>query len=96
MAKILNVNDLCDAISSSTLADHAQRELIGSLEAATARAASVLAEHYGILSEHAEYEGGFGGLCVNFLPAHKGQPCPDVIDTGDVDGDWGDEEEAVS
>ncbi len=96
MAKILTVNDLCDAISGSTLDEDTQRALIGSLEAVTAHAASILAGHYGILSENAEYEGGFGGLCVNFRPAHKGQPCPDVIDAGDEDGDWDDEAEVAA
>ncbi|MBR1165029.1 hypothetical protein [Bradyrhizobium elkanii] len=88
MTKILNVNDLCDAITGSTLDEHTQRALIGSLEAAVARTASVLAEHYGISSAHAEYEAGCGGLCVNFYPAYDGQACPDVIDAGDEGGDW--------
>jgi hypothetical protein len=88
MTKILNVNDLCDAISSSMLDEATQRALIGALEAAASRAAKVLADHYGIISEHAEYEGGFGGLCVNFRPAYEGQACPDVIDAGDEGGEW--------
>lgn len=88
MTKILNVNDLCDAICGATLDDATQRALIGAVEASVSRAAKVLADHYGILSEHAEYEAGFGGLCVNFRPAHDGQGCPDVIDAGDEGGDW--------
>ncbi|MGY3134585.1 hypothetical protein ACVWZM_005267 [Bradyrhizobium sp. USDA 4501] len=88
MTKILNVNDLCDAISDSTLDEHTQRALIASIEAAVARAASVVADHYGIISAHAEYGRGFGGLCVNFRPASEGQECPAVIDAGDEGGDW--------
>ncbi|MCP1850282.1 MULTISPECIES: hypothetical protein [unclassified Bradyrhizobium] len=88
MTKILNVKDLCDAIVGSTLDEHVQRALIGSMEAAVARAASVVADHYGIISAHAEYERGFGGLCVNFHPAHEGQEWPAVIDAGDEGGDW--------
>ncbi|WP_050384131.1 hypothetical protein [Bradyrhizobium pachyrhizi] len=88
MTKILNVNDLCDAISDSTLDEHTQRVLIGSLEAAVLIAANALAEHYGVVAKHAEYEAGCGGLCVNFYPAHEGQECPDVIDAGDEGGDW--------
>ncbi|WP_316163447.1 hypothetical protein [Bradyrhizobium sp. SZCCHNRI20481] len=53
-----------------------------------AHVAKVLADHYGIISEHTKYEGGFGGLCVNFRPAYEGQECPDVIDEGDEGGDW--------
>ncbi|MCP1972985.1 MULTISPECIES: hypothetical protein [Bradyrhizobium] len=88
MTKILNVNDLCDAICGSTLDDSTQRILIGAVEAAVRRAANVLAHRYGIVSGPAEYETGFGGLCVNFRPAHVGQECPDVIDAGDEGGNW--------
>ncbi|MBH5373437.1 hypothetical protein [Bradyrhizobium glycinis] len=88
MTKILNVNELCDAIAASTLDDDTQRALIDALETSVAHVAKVLADHYGIISEHAEYEGGFGGLCVNFRPAYEGQECPDVIDEGDEGGDW--------
>ena len=88
MTKILDVNDLCDAISDSTLDEGTQLALFGVLEAAVSHAAAVLADHYGIRANHAEYERGFGGLCVNFRPAHDGQECPDVIDAGDVGGDW--------
>ncbi|PDT64275.1 hypothetical protein CO683_39150 [Bradyrhizobium ottawaense] len=88
MTKILNVNDLCDAIAASTLDDVTQRALIDALETSVAHVAKVLAGHYGTISEHAEYEGGFGGLCVNFRPACEGQECPDVIDEGDEGGDW--------
>ena len=88
MTKILDANDLCDAVAASTLDEDTKHALIGSLEASVAQVAHVLANHYGIRSEHAEYEAGFGGLCVNFRPAHDGQECPDVIDDGDVGGDW--------
>ncbi|GLR90899.1 hypothetical protein [Bradyrhizobium iriomotense] len=88
MTKILNVNDLCDAISGSTLDDATQGILIVTLATSVAIAAKVLADHYGVISEHAEYESGFGGLCVNFRPAYDGQECPDVIDEGDEGGDW--------
>jgi len=88
MSKILNVNDLCDAISGLTLVDAIQRVLIDALETSVAHAAKVLADHYGVISEHAEYEAGCGGLCVNFRPAYEGQECPDVIDAGDEGGDW--------
>ncbi len=88
MTKILDVNDLCDAISQSTLPDGTRRALIDTLEASVALAAGVLAQHYGIVSDHAEYEAGCGGLCVNFRPAFEGQDCPDVIDASDEGGDW--------
>lgn len=84
MTKILNVNDLCDAISDSTLAEDIKRNLIASLEAPVSRAARTLADRYGISSGQAEYERDFGGLCVTFRPAHEGQECPGVIDAGDV------------
>ncbi|WP_316188836.1 hypothetical protein [Bradyrhizobium sp. SZCCHNS1054] len=88
MTKILNVNDLCDAIVGSTLDDATQRALIDELQTSVARAAKALADHYGVISEHAEYEAGCGGLCVNFRPAYEGQECPEVIDEGDEGGDW--------
>ncbi len=88
MTKILDVNDLCDAIVGSTLDASRQRALIDDLESAVARVAKVLADHYGILSDHAEYEQDCGGLCVNFRPADDGQECPGVIDEGDEGGDW--------
>ncbi|MCP3463070.1 hypothetical protein [Bradyrhizobium sp. CCGUVB23] len=88
MTKILDVNDLCDTIVGSTLDVATQRALIGAVEASVSRAAKVLADHYGIVSDHAEYQNGFGGLCVNFRPAYEGQECPDVIDQGDEGGDW--------
>ncbi|EJN16306.1 hypothetical protein PMI42_00141 [Bradyrhizobium sp. YR681] len=88
MTKILNVNDLCDAIVGSTLDVSRQRALIDDLETTVARVAKTLADHYGVIAERAEYEAGFGGLCVNFRPAYDGQECPDVIDHGDEGGDW--------
>ncbi|WP_271519144.1 hypothetical protein [Bradyrhizobium sp. CCBAU 53380] len=54
MTKILNINDLCDAIVASTLDDDTQRALKDALETSVAHVAKVLADHYGIISEHAE------------------------------------------
>ena len=88
MTKILDVNDLRDAIVRSSLDAPRQRALIDDLESAVARVAKVLSNHYGILSDHAEYEQDCGGLCVNFRPAYKGQECPGFIDEGDEGGDW--------
>jgi hypothetical protein len=88
MTKILNVNDLCDAIRGSTLDEAKQLDLIDALETSVASAAKVLADHYGLISDRAEYQPGFGGLCVNFRPAQEGQECPSVIDEGDEGGDW--------
>lgn len=68
--------------------DATQRTLIDALKTSVARVTKVLADHYRIISEHAEYEAGFGGLCVNFRPAYEGQECPDVIDESDEGGDW--------
>lgn len=45
MTKILDVNDLCDAIAASTLDDTKQRALIEALETSVAHVAKVLADH---------------------------------------------------
>jgi hypothetical protein len=86
MAKILDVNNICDALTNANVpgAD----VLIANLEAATDTAAWALASHLRIDHEDAAYEQGFGGLCVIFRPRCEGDPCPDVIDEGDLDGDW--------
>lgn len=65
---------------NSSLDKFKQRALIDDLETTVARVAKVLADHYEIGSDHAEYQQDCGGLCVSFRPAHVGQECPGVID----------------
>lgn len=86
MTKILDVNNICDALVNANVpgAD----VLIGNLEAAASTAAWALATHLNIINEAASYEQGFGGLCVNFRPKVEGDECPDVIHEGDESGDW--------
>ena len=86
MTKILNVNNICDAITQSQMPGATKH--IRALEKAATAAAKALADHYGIVSGEGDYQGGFGGLCVNFKPAHEGQECPDVIEEGDEGGEW--------
>lgn len=86
MTKILDVNNICDALRNANVpgAD----VLIANLTAAADTAAWALATHLNIDHDDASYEAGFGGLCVNFRPKVEGDACPEVIDDGDPDGEW--------
>lgn len=66
-------------IVNSSLDEFEQQALIDDLETTVAPVAKILADHYEIVSDHAEYQGDCGGLCVSFRPAHVGQECLGVI-----------------
>ncbi|OCK59853.1 hypothetical protein [Bradyrhizobium sp. LMTR 3] len=68
MTKILNVNDLCDAIVGSML--DASRS--ASWNICGRRSEGSGGPFTGVFSEQAEYEGGFGETCVNFRLAYAG------------------------
>ncbi len=86
MTKILDINNMLDAAENSKLPRF--KEHLAALEAVAALLANDLAQHLDIVTEPGGYEQGCGGLCCNFYAKHEGQPCPEVIDEGDVGGDW--------
>jgi len=85
MTKILDVNDLCDAISDSTLDDAAQRTPIDALETTWLRSPKCWPTTTGSSPNKPNTKAL--RFCVNFYPAFEGQECPDVIDAGDEDGE---------
>jgi hypothetical protein len=86
MTKILDVNNICDAIRNSSMPKGTEH--IRAIELVVTGAAKALANHLAIDCDSADYQAGFGGLCVTFRPAADGQDCPEVIDQGDPDGEW--------
>lgn len=86
MVKILDTNNICDAIHLSQMPGATQA--IRDIEIAVTAAAEKLAAYYNIRSDAADYQPGFAGLCVNFRPSYEGQECPEYIDSGDEGGEW--------
>jgi hypothetical protein len=84
--KILSVDDVLDAASECDLPSLSVHQKI--LENALQALANDLANHLGIQAENAAYEGGFGGLCVNFRPVSADQACPAEIGDRDTGGEW--------
>ena len=61
-------------------------------EALAESAANAVAQHLNIKARNTMFQEG--EILTTFLPSHRGQECPAVIDSGDPSGDWeGDGEE---
>lgn len=94
MSKILNINDILEAVIDAKLpsCDLRRRQL----EWLTQSIANDLAAAFNIEAGPASWRGNdFGGLCADFVPKFLGQPCPKVIEDGDPEGDWGDSEVGI-
>lgn len=85
MTKLLNIDDIIKAAAESGVAN--LDDLKADFERAGAALAQALAEKLGVVSWNPSWADDTGFLAA-FGPAHPGQPCPEVIDVGDSDGDW--------
>lgn len=80
MSKLVSIDNLLTISQELGLKGH--DGYVDVFEKLATSLAEVIAKETGVaILRPAEWMGEeFGGLCVGFVPAHKGQPCPQVID----------------
>jgi len=84
MSKILYLNEISAAAREAGVPG--VDDLMSSIEEQGQRLAEALAEHLGI--EAGVFHDDIDGVGCSFYPSIPDQPCPQVIDEADEEGDW--------
>lgn len=85
MSFLLNANQLAEAAEQLEL-----KEALAVYERASEALAETIATKLGVSCGGAHTEAGFGGLCVAFYAAEKGQACPEELQEYDDVSEWDD------
>lgn len=96
MAYQLNASDLAIALKMTGMTDE-----LAALEFVVSNAAIALAAKLGVTcdvdpGEYGLTQPGFGGLCIPFAPAFKGQPMPEALEELDSAEEWDWDDEVAS
>ncbi|MBB3268806.1 hypothetical protein FHW79_006482 [Azospirillum sp. OGB3] len=84
MAKIIDLDCLIQAARERGVPG--VEECVRVIEEATSALAEEVAQRLGIVSTGATIDAG--GLLATFYATNASQPCPELIDAGDAEGEW--------
>ncbi|MBU1248084.1 MAG: hypothetical protein KKB70_05250 [Proteobacteria bacterium] len=87
MSKILNLDEMLDALGEAGHVEHAG--LVSAVSLVGEKVAEVFANHFGVNSKGFSMEEmAFGGGSASFSPARQGQAWPKELDAYDPSGDF--------